>query len=327
MLDRTAVILEIFQRHARSRAAKAQVEIVRLQYLAPRLRESGKGRDRQRGGIGGKGAGESNLELDRRKLRDRIAELTRELGALAEEQRTQRARRREMNRVALVGYTNAGKSTLMRALTGSEVYVADKLFATLDTTVRALVPPAHPRMLVSDTVGFIDKLPHGLVASFKSTLDEALEAGLLAQVVDASDPAFERQLEVTSEVLAEIGAGAVPRVIVFNKIDRVGDTAAQAATIQSLYARWPDAVVISARDPFDVGRFRAHILSFFSRNLVEGELRVPYDRQKLRGEIFDGCEVLAERYEDDAVVFQVRADPTLLARLRAATERDPVSTW
>ena len=327
VLDRTAVILEIFQRHARSRAAKAQVEIVRLQYLAPRLRESGKGRDRQRGGIGGKGAGESNLELDRRKLRDRIAELTRELGALAEEQRTQRARRREMNRVALVGYTNAGKSTLMRALTGSEVYVADKLFATLDTTVRALVPPAHPRILVSDTVGFIDKLPHGLVASFKSTLDEALEAGLLAQVVDASDPAFERQLEVTTEVLAEIGAGSVPRVIVFNKIDRVGDPAAQAAKIQSLYARWPDAVVISARDPFDVGRFRAHILAFFSRNLVEGELRVPYDRQKLRGEIFDGCEVLAERYEDDAVVFQVRADPTLLARLRAATESDPVSTW
>ena len=182
------MILEIFQRHARSRAAKAQVEIVRLQYLAPRLRESGKGRDRQRGGIGGKGAGESNLELDRRKLRDRIAELTRELTALAEEQRTQRARRREMNRVALVGYTNAGKSTLMRALTGSEVYVADKLFATLDTTVRALGPPAHPRVLVSDTVGFIDKLPHGLVASFKSTLDEALEASLLAQVVDASDP-------------------------------------------------------------------------------------------------------------------------------------------
>ena len=319
VLDRTAVILEIFQRHARSRAAKAQVEIVRLQYLAPRLRESGKGRDRQRGGIGGKGAGESNLELDRRKLRDRIAELTRELAALSEESRTQRARRREMNRVALVGYTNAGKSTLMRALTGSEVYVADKLFATLDTTVRALVPPSHPRVLVSDTVGLIDKLPHGLVASFKSTLDEALEASLLAQLVDASDPAFERQLQVTSEVLAEIGAGDVPRVIVFNKIDRVGDAAAQAAMVTSLSMRWPEAVVMSARDPADIAHFRAHILAFFARDLVEGELRVPYDRQKLRGEIFDGCEVLAERYEDDAVVFRVRADPALLARLRAAT--------
>src|SRR5450432_4620949 len=234
VLDLTAVILEIFRRHARSRAAKAQVEIVRLQYMVPRLREQGKGKDRQRGGIGGKGAGESSLELDRRKIRDRIAELTRELDAMAEEQRTQRARRRDMNRVALVGYTNAGKSTLMRALTGSEVYVADKLFATLDTTVRTLEPPTRPRILVSDTVGFIDKLPHGLVASFKSTLDEALEAGLLAQVVDASDPAFERQLQVTSEVLAEIGASGVPRLIVFNKIDRVGGTEAEETTTRAL---------------------------------------------------------------------------------------------
>ena len=318
VLDRTALILEIFQRHARSRAAKAQVEIVRLQYLAPRLRESGKGRDRQRGGIGGKGAGESNLELDRRKLRDRIAELTRELGALSEEQRTQRARRRDMSRVALVGYTNAGKSTLMRALTGSEVYVADKLIATLDTTVRALSPPAHPRVLVSDTVGFIDKLPHGLVASFKSTLDEALEAGLLAQVVDASDPAFERQLQVTSEVLEEIGAAEVPRLVVFNKIDRVGDQAAQAAATQALRARWPDAVILSARHPDDVARLRARLIAFFGRDLVEGEVHVPYARQKMRGEIFASCEVLGERYDEDGVVFRVRAVPALLERLRAA---------
>ena len=318
VLDRTAVILEIFRRHARSRAAKAQVEIVRLQYLVPRLRESGKGRDRQRGGIGGKGAGESHLELDRRKIRDRIAELTRELLALSEEQSTQRARRRDMNRVALVGYTNAGKSTLMRALTGSEVYVADKLFATLDTTVRALSPEVHPRILVSDTVGFIDKLPHGLVASFKSTLDEALEAGLLAQVVDASDPGFERQLEVTSEVLAEIGAAEIPRLIVFNKIDRVGDAARQDEVAQSLRARWPDSIVLSARRPEDVARLHAHLVAYFGRDLVPGELRIPYDRQHLRGEIFASCQVVAERYEDDVVVFEVRARPAVIERLKAA---------
>ncbi len=176
VFDRTAVILDIFHKHARSRAAKAQVEIVRLKYLAPRLRESGKGKDRQRGGIGGKGAGESSLELDRRKIRDRIAELQDEIVAMEEERRTQRARRSDLARVALVGYTNAGKSTLMRGLTASDVYVADKLFATLDTTVRALTPESKPKILVSDTVGFIKKLPHGLVASFKSTLDEALEA-------------------------------------------------------------------------------------------------------------------------------------------------------
>jgi GTP-binding protein HflX len=318
VMDRTAVILEIFRRHARSRAAKAQVEIVRLQYLAPRLREAGKGQDRQRGGIGGKGAGESSLELDRRKLRDRIAELTDELAALSEEQRTQRARRREMNRVALVGYTNAGKSTLMRALTGSQVYVADKLFATLDTTVRALFPEAHPRVLVSDTVGFIDKLPHGLVASFKSTLDEALEAGLLAQVIDASDPAFAHQLQVTSDVLEEIGAGDVPRLLVFNKIDRAGDQAAQAAAAADLLARWPDAVVMSARRPEDVARLRVRLLEHFARDLVEGEVRLPYGGQKLRGEIFASSQVLEERYEDDQVVFRVRADTVALARLQAA---------
>ena len=316
VMDRTAVILEIFRRHARSRAAKAQVEIVRLQYLVPRLRESGKGRDRQRGGIGGKGAGESSLELDRRKIRDRIAELTRELGALAEEQSTQRARRRDMNRVALVGYTNAGKSTLMRALTGSEVYVADKLFATLDTTVRALAPETRPRILVSDTVGFIDKLPHGLVASFKSTLDEALEAGLLAHVVDASDPGFERQLDVTVEVLAEIGAAEIPRLLVLNKIDRVGDQAAQDAARQSLAARWPEAIILSARDSADVARLRERLIEHFRRELVSGEIRVPYDRQNRRGEIYASCEVIGERYDEDAVIFDVRAHPHVLARLQ-----------
>src|SRR2546430_214693 len=156
----------------------------------------------------------------------KLVELTAERSSLEQERRTQRARRRDLARVALVGYTNAGKSTLMRALTGSEAYVADKLFATLDTTVRTLVPETRPRILVADTVGFIKSLPHGLVASFKSTLAEALEASLLAHVVDASDPGFERQLEVTAEVLAEIGAGEVPRLLVFNKIDRIGDEVA-----------------------------------------------------------------------------------------------------
>jgi len=315
VMDRTAVILEIFHRHARSRAAKAQVEIVRLQYLAPRLREHGAGKDRQRGGIGGKGAGESGVELDRRKIRDRVAELTAELASLEQERRTQRARRQDLARLALVGYTNAGKSTLMRALTGSEVYVADKLFATLDTTVRALVPETRPRILVSDTVGFIKKLPHGLVASFKSTLAEALEASLLVHVVDASDPGFERQLEVTAEVLAEIGAGEVSRLVVFNKIDRVGDAVARAPAAAALRERWPEAVVMSAKDPADVARLHARFAAFFTRDLVEAELRVPWDRQHLRGEIFAACEVVDERAEADGAVFRVRARPETIARL------------
>ncbi|NTV09235.1 MAG: GTPase HflX, partial [Zoogloea sp.] len=194
VMDRTMVILEIFHRNARSRAAKAQVEIARLGYMAPRLREAAKlagPQGQQRSGVGGRGAGESHTELDRRKVRDRIAELQLEITAMEVERKTQRSRRQErqgLAGVALVGYTNAGKSTLMRALTGSEVLVANKLFATLDTTVRVLYPESVPRVLVSDTVGFIKNLPHGLVASFKSTLDEALDASLLLHVIDASDP-------------------------------------------------------------------------------------------------------------------------------------------
>ncbi len=323
VLDRTGVILEIFHRHAHSPAAKAQVEMVRLQYMAPRLRESPRGRDRVRGGVGGKGAGESGLELDRRKIRDRIAELGTELARLEAERRVRRARRSDssaiarVNRVALVGYTNAGKSTLMRALTGSEVYVADKLFATLDTTVRTLVPESVPRVLVSDTVGFIKNLPHGLVESFKSTLEEALEASLLCHVVDASDPNFRRQLEVTEEVLAEIGAGEVPRLLVFNKLDKVGDDEAQAAREAELAQTWPGCLVLSAMRPGDVERLRAAFLAFFSRGFAEADLLVPYDKQKLRGEIFAACEVVEERYEEDGVVFKARAHPAVIDRLRS----------
>jgi len=267
-MDRTGVILEIFHRHARSRAARAQVEIVRLQYMAPRMREMGAGGDRQRGGIGGKGAGESTMELDRRKIRDRVAELTAELDHLQTEARTQRARRRDLNRVALVGYTNAGKSTLMRALTGSDVYIADKLFATLDTTVRTLAPPTFPPVLISDTVGFIDNLPHDLVASFKSTLDEALEASLLVHVVDASDRAWRRQLAVTRDVLTEIGAADLPHLIVFNKMDRVGDATAQAALAQVLLSEWPEAILMSALATDDVAFLHDRLAAAFRGDLI-----------------------------------------------------------
>ena len=233
VLDRSAVILAIFQRHARSREARLQVEIARLSYWAPRVREQSGGKDREGGGIGGRGAGESSLELDRRKLRDRIAELRAEIKAIEHEAGVRRQRREEQNKVALVGYTNAGKSSLMRALTGSGVMVADRLFATLDTTVRALQPETKPRVLVSDTVGFIKKLPHELVASFRSTLDEARDAELLLHVVDAADAAFPAQIEVTRAVLDDIGAQG-PRLLLLNKIDRV-----DAARREALRRRVP----------------------------------------------------------------------------------------
>jgi GTP-binding protein HflX len=196
------------------------------------------------------------------------------------------------------------------------VYVADKLFATLETTVRTLVPETRPRILISDTVGFIKKLPHGLVASFKSTLAEALEASLLVHVVDASDPGCERQLAVTAQVLDEIDAGDVPRLLVFNKIDRV-PAEARAEHEAALGARWPDALVMSAKDPADVACLHAALAAFFARDMVEAELRVPWDRQQLRGEIFAACEVVEERAEADGAVFRVRGRPDTIARLRS----------
>src|SRR5260221_993755 len=314
VMDRTMVILEIFHRHAKSRFARAQVEIARLGYMAPRLREAAKQagpKDRARSGTGGRSGGESQGELDRRKIRDRIAELQENLDAMGLERKTQRARRGEregLARVALVGYTNAGKSTLMRALTGSEALVADKLFAKLDTTVRALHPDSVPTVLVSDTVGFIKNLPHGLVASFKSTLDEALEASLLAHVVDASDPGYERQLQVTHEVLDEIGAQAVPRLLLFNKIDPGGDETA-------LHAKYPGCIAISARKEGDIARLREAISGVFQKRLVEAELFLPWSAQKERGQIFDTCTVLEERSDGDGAFLRVRGEPEVVKRL------------
>ena len=322
VMDRTMVILEIFHRNARSRAAKAQVEIARLGYMAPRLREAAKlagPQGRQRSGVGGRGAGESHTELDKRKIRDRIAELQLEILAMEAERKTQRARRQERQSqaaVALVGYTNAGKSTLMRALTGSEVLVANKLFATLDTTVRALYPESVPRVLVSDTVGFIKNLPHGLVASFKSTLEEALDASLLLHVIDASDPGFERQLEVTDKVLQEIGADVVPRLRIFNKIDHVGDAEAQAECEAALRAKYPDCVVMSARRPDEVASLRHKIIAFFQRDHVEAELFLPWSAQQLRKEIFASCEVLEERADGEGAFFRVRGESDVVEALR-----------
>ncbi len=309
VLDRTGVIIEIFHRHAKSREARLQVEIARLAYTAPRLRESPAGRERQ----AGRGAGEAALELDRRKIRDRIAELRAELAAIQRDHGVRRAHRRDARRVALVGYTNAGKSSLMRALTASQVHVEDKLFATLDTTVRALSPETKPRILVSDTVGFIKKLPHDLVASFKSTLDEALEASLLLHVVDASDPSWESQLEVTRAVLAEIGAEGLPMRVVMNKIDKLG-----AEELEELRRQWPNAWFSSAHDPADVIRVRDALVAFFEEDYLESELFVPWTAQRLVAEMHEVGRVLEERYGEDGVTVRLLADAPTLARLRSA---------
>jgi GTP-binding protein HflX len=313
VLDRSMVILAIFQRHARTREARMQVEIAQLAYMAPRLREVRAGHDRQRGGIGGKGAGESTLELDRRRIRDRIAELRRELVTVQREAETQRSRRSggDVQSIALVGYTNAGKSSLMRALTGDEVYVADQLFATLDTTVRVLKPETRPRILVSDTVGFIKKLPHDLVASFRSTLQEAREASLLLHVVDAADPAFPEQYEVTRQVLDEIGAGTQPYLCVLNKADKLG-----APERAVLAKEFPTALVVSSRDASDVRALWERIVAHFERDMEEAELFVPFRQQRHVALLHEQARVLEERYDENGTHVRVRAPASVLGGLR-----------
>jgi GTP-binding protein HflX len=317
-LDRTGVIIEIFSRHAKTRAAKLQVEIARLTYVAPRLRETSGEDDRgSAGGIGGKGAGESSLELDRRAIRDRIKALKDEFAAIDQEQDTRRSRRSQENTVALVGYTNAGKSSLMRALTGSDVYVADKLFATLDTTVRMLHPETTPRILVSDTVGFIKKLPHNLVASFRSTLDEAGNASLLLFIVDASDPEFRSQLTVTQKVLEELGVKDVESFLILNKIDRL-----PAEEVVFLKREFPKAITLSALNPVHIAELRETLIRHFEAKMRDEAVLVPYESQGIIGEIREKAKVLNETYDENGVTLRILAPAEFVERIKAKIKRD-----
>lgn len=242
VIDRHALILAIFHANAKTKQSKMQVELAQMKYLLPRLAGVWMGLSRQRGakgGLGGRGLGESRLELDRRVVKKRISFLTKKLKQLEKIFQVQSSRRSNLPRVALVGYTNAGKSTLMSKLTRAPVHIEDKLFATLDTTVRTLNPPTEPQVLISDTVGFVRSLPHDLVASFKSTLAEAASSSMLLHVVDASDPDWLRHMETTDSVLEEIGAKGLKKILVLNKCDQLGfsekicESQARRATIDN----------------------------------------------------------------------------------------------
>ena len=306
VFDRTGVIIEIFSRHARTKTAKLQVEIARLNYVAPRLRETSCGdKERQMG----KGAGETTLELNRRKVRDQLAELKRELVSVQHEMKGRRTQRSELFCVALVGYTNAGKSSMMRAITGSDG--ENKLFATLDTTVRALHPITQPRILVSDTVGFIKKLPHDLVASFHSTLAEAHDASLLLYVVDASDPSFRSQLDVVHEVLEEVGVEDSKKLLVLNKSDQLNIEQQQA-----LMEEFPDAMMTSTRNPSDISKLHQYIVDVAEHEMIEDEIIIPYTANGIIGEIRSTMSVIKEEYEYSHIKLTVRSNAIDLERLK-----------
>ena len=302
VMDRSRVILNIFKQHARTRAARVQVEMAELMYNGPAAVRSGV--TASESGGGGKGAGEKQSELTSRQVRDRMALLRRELEAIEKEEVTRRERRDDVAKVAIVGYTNAGKSSLMRALTGSDVLVEDKLFATLTTTSRVLRSPADwnrlsvPRVLVSDTVGFIRKLPTELVASFAATLAEAADADVLLHVCDASDADWRAQMKVTDEVLEKTGAGKVPRVLVFNKVDLVTDS----AVLAQLRQEFPEALFVSALEEADVRGLAERVTGLFEACMTPMDLALNYDDPKrglLLGKVRATCKVLEEFSDEE----------------------------
>lgn len=311
VLDRTSLILEIFAQRARTREGKLQVELARLQYLLPRLTRFWTHLSRQRGGLGAIGGeGESQLEADRRKTQERIDRIRDELDVVRRQRATQRdgRQRHQWPLASIVGYTNAGKSTLLNALTGAAVLAEDKLFATLDPTTRRLRLPTNQNVLLSDTVGFIRKLPHGLVEAFKATLEEVVEADLLLHVIDVSHPHAEDHVRSVQGVLAEIGAGEKPTLMVFNKIDRLPS--------RDLVGRWSalfnKSVAVSAR----TGEGFAALFDELGVNLkpvrAELDLSIPFDQQRLLARLRSVGQVMEESYGDATVHLRVLVPPHLV---------------
>jgi GTP-binding protein HflX len=302
ILDRSGIILDIFASRARTNEAKTQVELAQLQYMLPRLTRQWTHLSKQYGGIGTKGPGETQIETDRRAIRTKIARLKEKLNSIDEERQTQRKGRESLPRVALVGYTNAGKSTLMQRIAGADVLVEDRLFATLDSTVRLVtLSPVH-RILLSDTVGFIRKLPHHLVASFKSTLDEVREADILLHVVDLSHPLFAEQIDVVNETLEEIGAQGKPTIIVFNKVDRLQNR----TLLGKVLSRYERSVGVAAVRGINLSGLTDAVVRLLDASIVEESLTFGQDEYELISMVHDAGEVLETNYTDDRITLRIR---------------------
>lgn len=313
VIDRSALILDIFARRARTREAKTQVELAQLQYLLPRLTRRWTHLSRQAGGvgIGLRGPGETQLEVDRRAIRKRIAHLTKELEQIERQRDQRRQRRSDLFNVALMGYTNVGKSTLMNALTGANVFVENRLFATLDATVRLMEHTGDQKILLIDTVGFVRKLPHQLVASFKSTLEESREADLLIHLVDCSHPHFRDQMHVIQSVLQELELDDRPVLTVFNKIDLVQDK----SLLRELKQEFEGCFLISAQRGLFVDELRDAIIRHATASSVTARIRIDSFQQKLLASIYQWAHVLSTEYLDGYVELSIRFSPAMRNKL------------
>ena len=305
VIDRSWLILEIFGNHARTREAKAQVELASLKYALPRLTKMWGHLSRQRGGIGMKDVGETQIQLDRRLIRDRITKLGRKLKQIDLEKKTQRKNRRDIYKVALVGYTNAGKSSLMNQLTGADTLVENKLFATLDSTIRKIKKNFPYPVVLSDTVGLIDKLPHDLIASFKSTLDEVRDANLLIKMVDMSDPNAKRQIQTTNNVINALGVENTDSLLVFNKADKINDP----DILELELRRHPKAIIISSKNGTGLDLLRKAIISNYESKLSPHQITLKYEQTKLIQQIRKYAVIVKSDYEDTFISLDLRLPP------------------
>lgn len=324
VLDRTGLILTIFARRARSHEGKLQVELAQLEHLATRLVRGWSHLERQKGGIGLRGPGETQLETDRRLLAERIRNLNRALAKVAQQRLLRRRARGKIpvTTVSLVGYTNAGKSSLFNALTGASAYAADRLFATLDPTMRRLELPGKTEAILTDTVGFIRRLPHGLVAAFHATLEEIREAALLLHVVDASDPERQEYVAQVERVLEEIGAEQVPRLLIFNKIDRIQEAARCERDQDGRIAR----IWLSAHTGEGLEFVRAALAEYQRRERRRVHLALPVDAARLRARVYDRLHVLREETRDDgSALLELELDSADLGWLK--TQPDFRAQW
>lgn len=316
VVDRSQLILDIFAQHAHTSEGKLQVELAQLNYILPRL--AGRGSVmRQQGGIGVRGPGEQKLEVDRRVIRNRMDKIKRELEAVKRARRVQRKHRSETSSgtVALVGYTNAGKSSLLNALSGANLYVADQLFATLDPRSRKCVLPSRRQIVLTDTVGFIRKLPHTLIAAFRATLEETLEADLLIHVADSSQPGAEDQISAVHDVLDEIGAGEKPTLMVFNKID-----AATPEQLAALSKDRPNALAVSAHTKEGLDALLAQIDVVLANTRRRVRLRLPQSEAGVVAQIHKNGRILEQSYEGNDILIDAEVDEALHGRLTHCIE-------
>ena len=311
VLDRSGLILDIFKRHAKTKEATTQVELAYLEYLLPRLTRQWTHLERQMGGIGTRaGMGETQIEIDRRLIRTKITKLKKNLIQIEKERKIQSLRRSSEFRVSLVGYTNAGKSTLFKALTGSDVFIKNQLFATLDTTIRQLSIDSNHSILLSDTVGFIRKLPHNLVASFRSTLKEVVESNLILMVLDVSSDYLKDHIGVIKEVLDGLGAKNIPLIYVLNKVDLITDN----EKLNTIVRDFDNSVIISAKRHLMLSKLKEAIIKKMEKDYQTFNIKLSYSEGKAIAKIKNTLEILEEEYEEDLIRMKIRGSKIALEK-------------